>query len=212
MYQRGNISQNYFCEVLLLNKFDRMRIFMTKNEKFIVRALKGIGYGVISEVMCIFLVLSMVVINQISGGIVWLKLIIGIFTMIITLGLYFNWAFNAAKRDRDLVKFHGVPYDRYMPLKMAVIAPIISYVSLILLILSKMGVIPDIFNVFLLLNLFTLPFVDCFTAERTIEFVSVPGLLGIALLVLSQGAVIAATYIMTYRDVDVIKFMYKNDK
>lgn len=182
---------------------------MTKKENFVVRALKGIGYGIISEVMCFFLMLSMVALNQMSGGMLIIKVIIALFSLIVTLGLYFNWAFNAAKRDRDLVKYHGVEYDRFMPLKMAAAAPVISYVSLIALILSKCGVIPDMFNVFLLINLFTLPFTDCFTAGRTLEFLSVPGLIGLILLVLSQGAVIAVTYIMTYKDVDVLKFIYK---
>lgn len=182
---------------------------MTKKENFAVRALKGIGCGIISEVMCFFLMLSMVAMNRMTGGSVIVKVVFALFSLIVTLGLYFNWAFNAARRDRDLVKFHGIEYDRFMPLKMAIAAPIISYISLIALILSKCGAVPDIFNIFLLVNLFTLSFTDCFTAGRTLEFLSVPGLIGLILLVLSQGAVIAVTYIMTYKDVDVLKFIYK---
>lgn len=188
---------------------ERIVQIMTKKENFAVRALKGIGCGIISEIMCFFLMLSMVALNQMTGGSVIVKVVIALFSLTVTLGLYFNWAFNAAKKDRDLVKYHGMEYDRFMPLKMAIAAPVISYISLIALILSKCGVIPDIFNIFLLINLFALPFTDCFTAGRTLEFLSVPGLIGLTLLVLSQGAVIAATYIMTYKDVDVLKFIYK---
>lgn len=190
-------------------KIERIIKNMSKKENFAVRALKGIGYGIISEVMCFFLMLSMVALNYMTGGAVLLKIVIALFSLTVTLGLYFNWAFNAAKKDRDIVKFHGIEYDRFMPLKMAVAAPIVSYISLIALILSKCGVIPDIFNFFLLINLFTLPFTDCFTAGRTLDALSVPGLIGLILLVLSQGAIIAVTYIITYKDVDVMKFIYK---
>jgi hypothetical protein len=184
---------------------------VTKKENFIVRALKGIGYGLIAEFMCMFLTLSLVALNQMTDGAVWVKLIIGIFALVVTLGLYFNWTFNAAKKDRDLVKYHGVPYDKFMPVKMALAGPVISYIAFIALILSKCGIIPDIFNIFLILDLFTIPFVDCFTSERTIEFLTFPGLIGIGLLILSQAAVIIVTYIVTYRDIDVVKFMYKDN-
>lgn len=181
-----------------------------KKENIFKRILKGIGYGIISEFMCMFLIISMIAMNGMFGGSVVLKVIIGICTLVLTLGLYFNWTFNAAKKDRDAVAYHKVPYDKFMPLKMAVGGPIVSIVMYILLILSKIKLLPDIFNVFLVTNLFTVPFVDSFTSERTIEALSVWGLLGLGLLVLSQCAVIVATYIVTYKDIDIVKFMYKN--
>lgn len=181
-----------------------------KKENFFKRILKGIGYGLISEFMCMFLVISMIAMNGMFGGSVVLKVIIGLCTLVLTLGLYFNWTFNAAKKDRDAVAYHNVPYDKYMPIKMAVGGPIVSIVMYILLILSKIKLLPDLFNVFLLADLFTVPFVDSFTSERTIEALSVWGLLGLGLLVLSQCVVIVVTYIVTYKDIDIVKFMYKN--
>lgn len=181
-----------------------------KTENIFKRILKGIGYSIIAEFMSMFLVISMIAMNGMFGGSVVLKLIIGICTLVLTLGLYFNWAFNAAKKDRDAVTYHNIPYDKYMPVKMAVGGPIISIVMYIVLVLSKIGVIRDMFNVFLLADLFTVPFVDSFTSERTIEVLSVWGLIGLGLLVLSQCTVIIATYILTYKDVDIVKFMYKN--
>ncbi len=181
-----------------------------KAENIFKRILKGIGYSLIAEFMSMFLVLSMIAMNGMFGGSVVLKVIIGICTLVLTLGLYFNWAFNAAKKDRDAVIYHKVPYDKYMPVKMAVGGPVISIVLYIALVLSKTGIVPDMFNVFLLADLFTVPFVDSFTSERTIEFLSVWGLLGLGVLVLSQCAVIVLTYIITYKDIDIVKFMYKN--
>ena len=181
-----------------------------KAENIFKRILKGIGYSLIAEFMSMFLVLSMIAMNGMFGGSVVLKVMIGICTLVLTLGLYFNWAFNAAKKDRDTVIYHKVPYDKYMPVKMAVGGPVISIVLYIALVLSKIGIVPDMFNVFLLADLFTVPFVDSFTSERTIEFLSVWGLLGLGVLVLSQCAVIVLTYIITYKDIDIVKFMYKN--
>ena len=97
-----------------------------------------------------------------------------------------------------------------MPLKMALCGPVISYVTLIALILSKCGVISDIFNVFLLINMYSLPFVDAFTDGRTLEFLTVPGLFGLIGLTLLQPAAIVLTYVLTYKDVDVItKIVYR---
>ena len=159
--------------------------------------------------MCAFLVITMIVLTT-KTDILAVKVIAAVFTLTVVLGLFFNWAYNAAKADRDAVKFHNVEYDRYMPLKMALCGPAISYVTLIALILSKCGVIKDIFNIFLLVNMYAVPFVDAFTDGRTLEFLTVPGLLGLVLLTLLQPAAIVLTYIMTYKDVDVItKIVYK---
>ncbi len=183
---------------------------MAKKENFALRVLKGIGYGIISVIMCAFLVLSMIAVSAMTGGAVWFKIVIALCCMIVTLGLYFNWAVKAARSDRDAVKFHGAEYDRFMPVKMAFLGPVVSYISLIVLILSKCGFIEDIFNIYLLINMPFLPFVDAFTSGRTLEFLTVPGLLGLALLTFLQSAAIYVTYILTYRDVDVVsKVMYK---
>ena len=69
-----------------------------KTENIFKRILKGIGYSIIAEFMSMFLVISMIAMNGMFGGSVVLKVIIGICTLVLTLGLYFNWAFNAAKR------------------------------------------------------------------------------------------------------------------
>ena len=180
-----------------------------KKESFFKRAIKGIGYSIAAEIMCAFLVITMIVLT-VKTDLALIKIIAAVFTLTVVLGLFFNWAHNAAKADRDAVKFHNVEYDRYMPLKMALCGPVISYVTLIALILSKCGVIKDVFNVFLLINMYAVPFVDAFTDGRTIEFLTVPGLLGLILLTLLQPASIIITYVLTYKDVDVVtKIMYK---
>lgn len=179
---------------------------MYKKENFAARAFKGIGYGLIGEILCFFLVSPLVVWARRSAFI--FKLALAFAALFITLGLYFNWAYNAARRDRDMVKFHGMEYDKYMPLKMALIGPILSYICLVVLIISYCGFIPDIFNFYLLFNMFIMPFVESFTEGRTFEFLTVPGLLGIIALVLTQPLTIAVSYIVTYKDIDVAKLIF----
>lgn len=183
------------------------RVF--KKENIVKRIFKGIGYCLIGEFMSMFLVISMIAMGGMFGNSVVIKVIIGICTLVVTLGLYFNWTYNAARRDRDAVSYHNVPFDKFMPVKMAAGGPIISIAAYIMLILSKIRLIPDIFNFFLLANMFTVPFVDSFTDQRTIDVLSVWGLLGLGLLVLSQCAVIIITYYIAYKDIDILKYMYK---
>lgn len=77
-----------------------------------------------------------------------------------------------------------------------------------MLYLSKLGLIRDIFSYFLFGNMWTLPFVTMFTGERTIDCISWWGILGLTFLTLIQPAVISATYILTYNDVDVAKIVF----
>lgn len=186
------------------------KYYSRKKENIAARCLKGVGYWILGSFMCFFVCSATVVLMR---SILTLKIFISLCTLVITMGLYFNWAHYAAKRDKNAVKFHNMEHDRTMPFKMAVSAPIISYVMLIMLYLSKMGVIPDIFNYYLLGNMWLLPFVTMFTGERTIEAIPWVGILGITLLVLIQPLTIALTYIFTYNEVDIIKIIfYKNDK
>lgn len=176
-----------------------------KKENLAKRCLKGIGYWFLGNFMCFFICSTMVVLMR---GTIILKVFVSLCTLLITMGLYFNWMYYAAKRDRNAVKFHNTEYDRFMPLKMSIAGPIVPYITLIMLYLSKLGVIKDIFSYFLFSNMWTLPFVTMFTGERTIDSISWWGILGLTFLLLIQPAVISATYILTYRDVDVVKIVF----
>lgn len=178
---------------------------MNKKENFALRALKGIGFFIVGDILNIFLVMSMILLDFML-----FKVIISVCALAIQLGLMFNWAYNAANKDKNLEKYHGAAYDRLMPMKMGLTAPIISYVGFIAAVLSKLKLIPDIFSIFLLSSLYILPSVDLFTSERTIDFISWAGMFGILLLVLLQPAIIAVSYILTYKEVNIAQLiMYK---
>lgn len=182
-----------------------------EKENFVKRSLKGIGYWLVGSFMCFFMCSVLITLMK---GILVLKIFVAFCTTAIMLGLYFNWAYNAAKRDRNAVKFHNMEYDRYMPLKMSLIAPIVSYVMLILLYLCKFGAIPETFySVYLVCNIWIFPYVSMFTEERTIASVTWVGMGGITLITLLQPLAISLTYILTYNDVDIVSLIfYKKDK
>ncbi|MCM1328317.1 MAG: hypothetical protein NC253_02655 [Ruminococcus sp.] len=183
------------------------RIIARNKENFAVRCLKGIGYWALGTFMSIFLCMSMLVLMR---SLLTLKLFVAFCTTAIMLGLQFNWAHYSAKRDRNAVKYHNMEYDKYMPLKMSIAAPIVSYVMVVLMFLSKAGVIGDIFNYFMYADMWLVPYVKMFTDETTIGAIPWWGVIGLTVLVLLQPAVISVTYILTYKDVDVAKeVLYK---
>ncbi len=182
-----------------------------EKENFFIRSLKGIGYWLIGSFMCFVVCSTMVVLMK---GVLVLKIFVAFCTTMIMMGLYFNWAYNAAKQDKNAVKFHNMEYDRFMPLKLSVIAPIISYIMLVMLYLCKLGTVPDtFFSIYLIADIWILPYITLFTGERTIYAVSWLGMAGITLITLLQPIVIWLTYILTYNDVDVVSLVfYKKNK
>jgi hypothetical protein len=176
-----------------------------------MRYVKGLGYGLAAEVMCVIIGAATGVLTRYH---VLLKLIVGLCTMTITLGLYFNWTYYASKRDKDGYKLRGKPRDKLMPAKMALIAPLPSYITLIALYLMKLKVIGDYFGPYLFLNIWIKPFADMF-AEQPVPIDELPaaGVAGITLLILLQPAVVAATYLLTFNEVDVYKrIFFKKDE
>lgn len=183
------------------------RIISRNKENFAVRTLKGIGYWLLGSFMCLFMCMSMLVLMR---SLLVLKFFVAFCTTAIMLGLMFNWTYYSAKRDRNAVKYHNMEYDKYMPLKMSLTAPIVSYVMVILLFLSKLDVIGDIFNYFMYIDMWLVPYVKIFTEETSIAAIPWWGVFGLTVLVLLQPAVISVTYILTYKDVDVAKeVLYK---
>ncbi len=185
------------------------KIISREKENFIKRCAKGIGYWLMGSFMCFCICSTMVVLMK---GVLLLKIFVALCTSAIMLGLYFNWAYYSAKRDRNAVKFHKMEYDRFMPLKMAIAAPIVSYVMLILLYLCKLGTIHEsFFSYYLFFDMWILPYITLFTGERVISAVSWSGMFGITIVTLLQPAVIYLTYTLVYNDVDVAGLVfYKN--
>ncbi|MBR4224786.1 MAG: hypothetical protein IKR73_08255 [Oscillospiraceae bacterium] len=175
------------------------------------RIIKGWLWWLAGEFICLLFTLCMIMPMQRS---LLLMMFTGVSSVLIVNGLYFNFAHNCAAEDRNAVKFHKAPYDRAMPVKLALLAPLPQYLMWIALLLSKAGVIRDIFNIYILANIQCLAWVDQFTRERTIDVLSWGGLFGLLLLVLAAPITIIVTYELVYREIDIAAIlMYgKKDK
>lgn len=171
-----------------------------KQEKFVKRAFKGMLWWLAGEFICVIFNMCMLIFMTKFMAV---RVFTAVSSAIIANGLFFNFAYNTAVRDRNLVKYHGVTYDKKMSLKIALTAPLPQYVMWIILLLSKLGVIGDIFNYYILANIQTIAWVDLFTSGRDIGSLSWGGLFGLLLLMLIAPIVIIITYECVIRDIDV---------
>lgn len=111
-------------------------------ESFAVRSLKGLGFWFVGEIMCFVICLMTA---MIMNKFMLMKIIMCICTMAITLGMFFQYAYNAARNDRDMVKFHGQQEDKKMPYKMAAVATAPIFIMFLLIVLVKAGAVNDVF-------------------------------------------------------------------
>lgn len=171
-----------------------------KQEKFVKRAAKGMLWWLAGEFICFLFNMCMIVFMT---KFMIMKIFTAAASAIIVNGLYFNYAYNCAVRDRNLLKYHGWQGDNKMSLKLALVAPFPQYVMWIVLLLSRLGVIGDIFNYYIWGNIQCLAWVDLFTSGRTIDCLTWGGLFGLLALMLIAPLVIILTYECTVRDIDV---------
>lgn len=114
---------------------------MNKSDSITVRCLKGLGFWLVGEVMCFIICLMS---SLLMSKFFIAKLFMCFCTMAVTLGMFFQYAYTAAKRDREMVKFHGQPEDKKMPYKMAAAATAPFFIMLIIIAFDKAGVIDDL--------------------------------------------------------------------
>lgn len=169
-------------------------------EKWYFRALKGILWSLAGEIICFVFILCFFVPMQ---KFMLARIFAGLATLVLVNGLYFNFAYKCAQKDKNAVKYHSAERDPRAGLFMALTAPLGQYVLWIILLLSKLGAISDFVGKYLLLNIQCLPWYDLFTDNRTIDHLAPAGLAGLLLLTLISPAVIYITYELTYREIDV---------
>lgn len=178
-------------------------------ENFGKRAAKGLVWWLAGELICIIFNLCMLVFMM---KFMAFKVFTAVASSLIANGLLANYAYSCAVRDRNLVKYHGVPHDPLMSLKIAIAAPLPQYICWILLLLSKLGVIKDIFNIFIWCNIQSLAWVDLFTSGRTIDALSWGGLFGLLALMLVAPICIILTYECTIREFDIKAWLFYGKK
>lgn len=178
-------------------------------ESFGKRAAKGLVWWLAGELICIIFNLCMLVFMM---KFMAFKFFTAAASSLIANGLLINYAYNCAVRDRNLVKYHGVSHDPLMSLKIALAAPLPQYIAWIALLLSKLGIIRDIFNVFIWCNIQSLAWVDLFTSGRTIDALSWGGLFGLLALMLAAPVCIILTYECTIREFDIKAWLFYGKK
>ena len=164
------------------------------------RIFKGWLWWFAGEFVCIIFTICMILVMRRFMAV---RIFVAFSALILTNGLYFNYALNWANHDRNAVKFHHGKQDSRMSLKMAFLAPLPQYIMWFILLLSKLGAIMDIFNYYILANIQCIAWVDLFTDKRTIDAVSPAGMGGLLLLILISSATIFITYECVYREIDV---------
>lgn len=171
-----------------------------KRENFSKRAAKGLLWWLAGELVCFLFTMCML---PLIRKFMILKIFTALSGMLIVNGLYFNFTYNCAVRDRNLTRYHGALSDEKMPFKIALAVPFPQYAMWILLLLSKAGIIGDFFRYYILANIQCLAWVDLFTESREISSLTWGGLTGLLLLVLVSPAVIIVTYRCVFMDIDV---------
>lgn len=176
-----------------------------KPDTLTIRLLKGWAYYFAGVFINMWFVTVM---TALSMKALIIKLVVGVAALVIVNGMFFNYAYNAAKSDIEQINYHGMKEDKLMSLKMASFATIFGLIMYILLVLAKVGVFDGTklgeygFNYYMLANLYTVPWVGLFTEGRTMESLNTWGLLGLLLLFLTEPATIIASYEMTKRNID----------
>ncbi len=176
----------------------------TSQQKFIVRFGKGLVWWLIGAIVCWLYSFFM---YGLMTKFMVMKLFSGICALLIVDGFYCNFAYNCATDDRNLNKVRHIDVDPKTAIKLAICTPILQYVTWILLLLSKIGVIGDIFSYYLFANMYTVGWVKLFTDETTVSAVSVGGLIGLLILALSSSVTIYITYMATFNEIDVKKLV-----
>jgi hypothetical protein len=177
-----------------------------KKEPFALRIAKGYGYLLMAQFMSFFLNLSITVMLSRFAVLVIFACAC---TLLITLGLQFNWAYNCAKTDEVLDRQQIKPYDRFMPLKMAVCIGIVPVGLYIALVLSKLGVIGNFLPWYTLLSMWQMPFRSLLTTSTEIADFGALGMIVFGLLSFLIPATGAVTYILIKRGVDFSGIVYK---
>lgn len=177
-----------------------------KKTSFTKRIISGFGMLIVSDITCF--VLMMVTMNFFEH--IFVKVLVGIVSMAI-LGLtMFSYAYNLGEQDKKLEK-RGNTIDLNMSKKLGIIDSIPLILFLMVLIVSKMGLIMDILPYYKLTNAFFLPFIQIITSgEVAVSSFPIYGFLILFVLIFIVPIAIYIGYDLGYKQIDLtLKIFYK---
>ena len=179
-----------------------------KPDNLLIRLLKGYGTIILSDVLCAGLLLS----TQLFMSNNILQVIIGLCAVLIYYGLLSNYTYKYGRADLKYERLHKIPHNAKMPVLMSVLLLVPQLAAWVALVLSKLGVIKDIYGLYNFTNFQFAALVKCF-GSQSVANISVFGIILPLILLIIAGAVIYVTYVINYKDIDIwTKIIYKQDK
>ena len=177
------------------------------NKETVIRVIKGLGYLIMAEVMCLILMLfGFLVLDK-----TWGRIILSLFSLIIVLGLMANYAGNIGKIECTRIKLGKQEENEKLPYLLAAIVPIPIYLNFIILVISRFEIIPNYLPTFRLVNAFYIPPTLLMTGDIEVTDLNILHMLLIACLVLLIPATIIISYKLAINQIKISeKIMYQN--
>lgn len=165
-----------------------------KRQPFYISLLKGIGYLVLGNIMCLFLTMALTMITYSAGADIFFNILAIICGTAVFFSLMFTLGWKEGSREHSLVKNHRVEApQKYRCLLLGIILYVIAALPSLLLLLNKLYYPQeDFLLIYRFINGSALPFLQTFipkpdlqtfpwqaTDYRQIDYMSplVPGLL-----------------------------------
>lgn len=171
-------------------------------------ALGGYGNMLLAEVFCLILVVAIVTFNP--GNFI-LNLILLVLTVPLYILLIYGPIWTEGDRNRNMVQFGHLEKDMTKGLKIGLLLAVPYLIWNVLLTLSKLGVMIDIFAIYRLCNAHIWPLLSWINPEVEIAALPVWGLVLCWIASFYPTVVAVIAYFLGYKGVSVWeKVLYKN--
>lgn len=166
---------------------------MLKNISLLSNILKGIGYLIFSEILCLFINLTL----AFSGSFV-IKIVTVFCTSVIFIGLISNFAYNTAKNDIIVQRRLAVKFSVKRKFIIALTLSLPYILLWLILFISKQGIIGDFYKVYKILNAQFLQLYNLINTGTRIDTVSFSQIVVMLLLAFIPFASFIITYKLSY--------------
>lgn len=176
-----------------------------KNISLLSIVLKGIGYLIFSEILCLFINLTLAFSSSI-----FLKIITVLCTSIIFIGLICNFAYNIAKNDLIIQRRMNIKFSFSRNFTVAASLSMPYILLWLILLISKKGLIGNFYGAYKLLNGQFLQLYNLINSGTELSSVSKFQLIIMFVLTLIPFVSFIITYKLSYSGIDLNKIQYKD--
>lgn len=175
-----------------------------KNIRLTSVILKGYGFLLFAEILCLFINLTLAV----SSSNVF-KILAVCCTAVIFVGIICNHGYNTAKNDKVLERRLEVKFPNTRCIFAGLSMTALYAFVWVFLLLSKLGVIGDFYNAYKLINGQYLQLYNLIAPGTEISAVSMANLMLMLALTLVPFVAFIVSYKLTYNGVDIDSIQYK---